>query len=65
MVELNEVVGYIENRTRKIAPPGETLKESEMPLIVVGGNVPADQKLVQVSGELSAILHEGQWYLAA
>lgn len=63
VVELNEVVAYIENRTRKIAPPGETLKESEMPLIVVGANVPADQKLVQVSGELSAILHEGQWYL--
>lgn len=63
VVELNEVVGYIEQRTRKIAPPGETLKESEMPLIVVGENVPADQKLTQVSGQLSAILHQGEWYL--
>lgn len=63
VVELDEVVHYIEQRTRKIAPPGETLKESEMPVIKVGEGVPPDQKLTQVSGKLAAILHQGQWYL--
>jgi hypothetical protein len=63
VVELDEVIHYVEQRTRKIAPPGETLKESELPLIVVGEGVAPDQKLTQVSGKLSAILHEGQWYL--
>jgi hypothetical protein len=63
VVELDEVVHYIEQRTRKIAPRGETLKDSELPLIVVGEDVPPDQKLTQVSGKLAAILHEGQWYL--
>jgi hypothetical protein len=63
VVELDELVRYIEQRTRKIAPPGETLKESEMPLIVVGSGVAPDQKLTQVSGKLAAILHGGEWYL--
>lgn len=63
VVELDEVIDYIEQRTRKIAPPGETLKESEMPVIMVGEGVAPDQKLTQVSGKLAAILHKGEWYL--
>jgi Caspase domain len=63
VVELDELIRYIEHRARKIAPPGESLHESEMPVIVVGDGFAPDQKLTQVSGKLSAILHQGQWYL--
>lgn len=63
VVELNEVIQYVEKRSRKIAPPGATLKESEIPVVAVGEKFATDQKLTQVSGRLSAILHEGEWYL--
>lgn len=64
VVELNELVRYVEQRTRKIAPQGEALKESEIPLILVGEGVAPDMKLTHVSGKLVALLHENEWYLA-
>lgn len=62
-VEVDEVIRYIRQRVPKISPRVETPQESEIPVLVAGEGVAEDQPLVQVSGNLSAVLHQKQWYL--
>ncbi len=62
-IELDELISYIENRSRKISPKAGTQVESEFPVIVVGANFPRDLPLTNCSEDLIAIIHERTWHL--
>lgn len=62
-VEVQEIVSYIQSRTSHTGPGGETPNRSEQPVLAVGEDIASDMQLTRVSGELSAIIHGGRWYL--